>query len=50
MLHCPKYFQVLKDFLLTIKTTSLIIISGRGLAIASAKKGNSDFIYNLVKC
>ena len=41
--------MVLIDFLLTVKATTLIIISGRGLAISSAKQGKSGSIYNLVK-
>ena len=40
---------VLIDFLLTVKVATLIFISGRGLAISSAKEGKSGFIYNLVK-
>ena len=38
---------VLIDFSLTGKTATLIFISGRGSAIASAKQGESGF--NLVK-
>ena len=34
---------------LTVKAATLIFISGRGLAISSAKEGKSGFIYNLVK-
>ena len=41
--------QVLKDFSLTVKAATLIFISGRGLAISSAKQGKSGSIYNLVK-
>ena len=41
--------QVLIDFSLTVKAATLIFISGRGLAIPSAKEGKSGFIYNLVK-
>ena len=37
--------QVLIDFLLTVKATTLIFISGCG----SAMERKSDFIYNLVK-
>ena len=37
------------DFSLTVKAATLILISGHGLAISSAKEGKSDFIYNLVK-
>ena len=37
------------DFLLTVKGTTLIIISESGSAISSAKEGKSGFIYNLVK-
>ena len=42
---------VLIHFLLTVKVATLIhvFISGRGLAISSAKKGKSGSIYNLVK-
>ena len=32
---------VLKDFSLTVKVATLIFISGRGLAIPSAKEGKS---------
>ena len=31
---------MLIDFLLTVKAATLILISGRGLAISSAKQGN----------
>ena len=41
--------MVLVDFSLTVKAATLIFISGRGLAIPSAKEGKSGFIYNLVK-
>ena len=45
------YLQhVLIDFSLTVKAATLIFISGRGLAISSAKEGKSGSIYNLVKC
>ena len=37
------------DFSLTVKAASLIFISGRGSAILSAKQGESDSIYNLLK-
>ena len=40
---------VLLDFSLTVKAATLIFISGCGSAISYAKKGNSGFIYNLVK-
>ena len=40
---------VLIDFSLTSKAATLIFISGRGLAISSAKEGKSGLIYNLVK-
>ena len=43
-----KCHNVLKDFSLTVKTATLIFISGRGLAISSAKQGKSGSIYNLV--
>ena len=41
--------RLLKDFSLTVKAATLIFISGRGLAISSAKEGKSGSIYNLVK-
>ena len=41
--------QILIDFSLTVKAATLIFISGRGLAISSAKQGKSGSIYNLVK-
>ena len=44
-----KSTSVLIDFSLTVKATTLIIISGRGSAISSAKEGKSGFIYNSVK-
>ena len=37
------------DFSLTVKAAPLIFISGRGLAISSAKQRASGSIYNLVK-
>ena len=40
---------ILFDFSLTAKAATLILISGRGSVISSAKQGNSGFIYNLVK-
>ena len=40
---------ILLDFSLTVKTATLIFISGCGSAISSAKEGNSGFIYNSVK-
>ena len=40
---------VLLDFLLTVKASTLIFISGCGLAISSAKEGKSCFIYTLAK-
>ena len=43
------YLLILIDFSLTVKVTTLILISGRGSAISSAKEGKSGFIYNLVK-
>ena len=42
-------YIVLIDFSLTVKAASLIFISGRGLAISSAKEWKSGSIYNLVK-
>ena len=44
-----KYQQVLIDFSLTVKAATLIFISGRGLAISSAKQRKSGSIYNLAK-
>ena len=41
--------HTLIDFSLTVKAATLIFISGRVLAISSAKQGKSGFIYNLVK-
>ena len=41
--------SVLIDFSLTVKAVTLIFISGRCLAISSAKQGKSGSIYNLVK-
>ena len=41
--------KILIDFSLTVKAATLIFISGRSLAISSAKEGKSGFIYNLVK-
>ena len=40
---------ILLDFSLTVKAATLILISGCGSAISSAKEGKSGFIYNLVK-
>ena len=40
---------VLLEFSLTVKTATLIVISGCVSAISSAKEGKSGFIYNLVK-
>ena len=45
----PFHGLVLLDFSLTVKAATLIFISGRGLAVSSAKEGKSGFIYNLVK-
>ena len=41
--------MLLLDFSLNVKAATLIFISGRGSAIASAKEGTSGYIYNLVK-
>ena len=41
--------KVLLGFSLYVKAATLIFISGRELAISSAKEGKSGFIYNLVK-
>ena len=43
------WYCVLIYFLLNVKAATLIFISGRGLAISSAKEGKSGPIYNLVK-
>ena len=49
-LSCTGIFTlVLIDFSLTVKAATLIFISGRGLAISSAKEGKSGFLYDLVK-
>ena len=40
---------LLINFSLTVKASTIIFISGRGLAISSAKQGKSGSIYNLVK-
>ena len=40
--------HILLDFSLTVNAPTLIFISGRGLAISSAKQGKSGFIYNVV--
>ena len=45
---CANTF-ILFDFSLTVNAATLIVISVRGSAIASAKEGKSGFIYNLVK-
>ena len=42
-------YQVLIGFSLTVKAATLILISGRGSAISSAKQGKSGSIFNLVK-
>ena len=44
-----KTTTILLDFSLTAKAATLILISGCGSAIPSAKEGKSDCIYNLVK-
>ena len=44
-----KTIKVLLDFSLTVKAATLILISGRGSAISSAKEGKSGSIYNLIK-
>ena len=41
--------KVLIDFSLSVKAVTLILISGRGSAISSAKQGKSGSIYNFVK-
>ena len=35
--------------MLSVKAVTLIVISGRGSAISSAKQGKSGSIYNLVR-
>ena len=40
---------ILMGFSLTVKTVTLIFISGHGSAISSPKERKSGFIYNLVK-
>ena len=47
--HTLNKGHVLIDFLLTVKATTLIFISGHGSAISSTKQGQSGSIYNLVK-
>ena len=42
-------YLLLIYFSLTVKAETLIFISGRGLAISSAKQGKVGYIYNLVK-
>ena len=44
-----KLKTVLHGFSLTVKAVTLILISGRGSAISSAKLGKSGSIYYLVK-
>ena len=47
--HLPRIHEVLIDFSFTVKSVTLIFISGHCLAISSAKQGKSGSIYNLVK-
>ena len=47
--QCEVIIKVLMDFSLTVKTATLIFISGRGSAISSAKQGKSGSFYNLVE-
>ena len=47
--RCVWFVMVLLYFSLSVKAATLIFISGRGLAISSAKEGKSGFIYILVK-
>ena len=47
--HIMHQSCILLDFSLTVKAATLIFISGRGLAISSAKEGKSGFINNVVK-
>ena len=42
-------FHAILDFSVSVMAATLIFISGRGLAISSAKHGKSGSIYNLVK-
>ena len=53
MLFCEKGYIfklcIIIDCSLTVMVATLIFISGRGLAISSAKEGKSGSIYNLVK-
>ena len=46
---CMPQTQVLLDFSLSVKVSTLIFISGCGSAILSAKQGKSGSIYNLAK-
>ena len=48
-LQPPSPPPLLLDFLLTVKAATLLLISGCGSAISSAKERKSGFIYNLVK-
>ena len=43
------YYEILLDFSRTVKSATLIFISGCGSAISSSKEGKSGFIYNFVK-
>ena len=43
------YYIYYIDFSLIVKAATLIFISGRGSAIATAKRGKSGSIYNLLK-
>ena len=54
LVHCcvrchNQVYIVFLDFSLTVKAATLIIISGCGSAISTAKEGKSGFICNLVK-
>ena len=42
-------FLLLLDFSLSVKAATLIFISGCDSALSSAKEGESDLIYSLVK-
>ena len=42
-------YLIFIDFTLKVKGATLIFISGRELAISSAKEGKSGFIHNLVR-
>ena len=47
--NLPTSIEILIDFSLIVKAATLILISGRGSAISSAKEGKSGVIYNLIR-